>query len=80
MGSNKVEGVGGGGGGWGGGSGREVREEEENINDRVIHDIMNDVFLPQGRYPENFVLTSLLEVCPEGGGQELGYLEDVEGS
>ena len=31
-------------------------------------------------YPENFVLISQLEVCPEGGGQEGGYLEDVEGS
>ena len=33
----------------------------------VVSDIMNDVFLPQGRYPENFVLISLLEVCQEGG-------------
>ena len=31
-------------------------------------------------YPENFVLISQLEVCQEGGGQEGGYLEDVEGS
>ena len=29
----------------------------------------------QGRYPENFVLISQLEVCQEGG-----YLVDVEGS
>ena len=42
---------------------------------------MNNVFLPQGRYPENFVLMSQLEVCQEGGGQEgAGYLEDVGGS
>ena len=41
----------------------------------VVPDIMNDVFLPKGRYPEHFVLLSLLEVCQEGG-----YLEDVEGS
>ena len=39
---------------------------------RVIYDIMNDVFLPQGRYPENFVLISLLEVCQEGGGVKMG--------
>ena len=35
-----------------------------------VPDIMNDVCLPQGRYPENFVLISQLEVC-----QEEGYLE-----
>ena len=46
-----------------------------DMEDRVIPDVMNDVFLPQGRYPENFVLISLWEVC-----QERGYLEDVEGS
>ena len=40
------------------------------MDERVIPDIMNDVFLPEGRYPENFVLISLLEVCQEGGGQE----------
>ena len=38
------------------------------MEDRVIPDVMNDVFLPQGRYPENFVLISQLEVCQEGGG------------
>ena len=31
----------------------------------VIPDIMDDVFLPQRRYPENFVLISQLEVCQE---------------
>ena len=30
--------------------------------------IMNDVFLPQGIYPESFVLISLLELCQDGGG------------
>ena len=39
------------------------------MEDRVIRDIMNYVFLPQGRYPENFVLISLLEVCQEGGSR-----------
>ena len=29
--------------------------------------VMNDVFYPQGIYPENFVLISQLEVCQEGG-------------
>ena len=38
-----------------------------DMEDRVIPDIMNHVFLPQGRYPENFVLISQLEVCQEGG-------------
>ena len=49
------------------------------MDDRVIPDVSNDVFLPQGRYPENLVLIYQLEVCQEGG-QEAGYLEDVEGS
>ena len=35
--------------------------------DRVIPDVMNDVFLPQGRYPENHVLIYQLEVCQEWG-------------
>ena len=37
------------------------------MEDRVIPDVINDVFLPQGRYPENFVMISLLEVCQEEG-------------
>ena len=41
----------------------------------VVPDVMKDVFLPQGRYPENFVLIAQSEVCQEGGD-----LEDVEGS
>ena len=46
-----------------------------DMKDMVIPDVMNDVFFPQGRYPENFVLMSLLEVCQEGGGcQERGLL------
>ena len=39
------------------------------MDDRVIPDVMNDVLLPQGRYPENFVLISQLEVCQEGGSR-----------
>ena len=50
------------------------------MEDMVVPDVMNDVCLPQARYPENFVLISQSEVCQEGGGQEGGYLEDVEGS
>ena len=42
------------------------------MEDMVVPNVMNDVFLPQGRYPENFVLISLLEVCQEGGSQEGG--------
>ena len=40
-----------------------------DMEDRVIPDIMNDVFLPQGIYPENLVLISQLEVCQEGGSR-----------
>ena len=38
-----------------------------DLDDLVIPDIMNDVFLLQGRYPEIFLLISKLEVCQEGG-------------
>ena len=38
----------------------------------VILDIMNDIFLPQERYPESFVSISLLEVCQEGGVKKGG--------
>ena len=37
------------------------------MEDMVPPNAMNDVFLPQGRYPENFVLMSQLEVCQEWG-------------
>ena len=33
-----------------------------------------------GRYPENFMLISQLEVCQEEGSREGGYLEDVDGT
>ena len=45
------------------------------MEDMVVPDVMNDVFLPQGRYPENFMLISQVEVHQEGG-----YLEDIKGS
>ena len=41
-----------------------------DIEDMVVPDIMNDVFLTQGRYPENFVLISQLEVRQEGGDKK----------
>ena len=50
----------------------------EDMEDLVIPDVMNDVFLPKGRYPENFVLISQLEEGQEGWSRR-GYLEDVEG-
>ena len=37
------------------------------MEDMVVPDVMNDVFLPQGRYPENFMLISQLEVSQERG-------------
>ena len=42
------------------------------MEDIVIPDVMNEVFLPQGRYPENFVLIFQLEVCQEGGVKKEG--------
>ena len=40
----------------------------------MIPDVMNHVFLPQGRYSKNFVLISQLEGCQEGGGVKKGIL------
>ena len=42
------------------------------MEDRVILDVMNHVYSALGRYPENFVLISLLEVCQEGGVKKWG--------
>ena len=36
-----------------------------DMEDMVIPDVMDDLILPQGRYPESFMLISLLEVCQE---------------
>ena len=59
----------------------------KDMEDRVVPNIMNHVLLPQGSYPENFVLISLLEVCQECGvkkgvlggrwGMMTGYLGDM---
>ena len=43
------------------------------MEDMVIPDIMNDVCLPQGKYPKSFALISLLEVCQEGGVNKGGH-------
>ena len=43
-----------------------------DMDDRVIPDVIPDVLLPQGRYSENFVLISHLEVCQEGGVKKGG--------
>ena len=42
------------------------------MEDLVIPDVMNDVFLSLGRYPENFVLISQLEEGQEGGVKKEG--------
>ena len=44
------------------------------MEDMVIPDVMNYYFLLQGRYVENFVSISQLEVCQEGGSRR-GELE-----
>ena len=41
--------------------------EEDTL--KIYVDIMNDIFLPQGRYPENFMLISQLEMSQEGGSR-----------
>ena len=45
------------------------------MEDMVVPDVLNDVFVPQRTYPEKFVLITQSKVCQEGGD-----LEDVEGS
>ena len=42
------------------------------MDDMVVTHIVNDVFLPYGRYPENFALISQLEVCQEWGVKKGG--------
>ena len=42
------------------------------MEDIVVPDVLNDVFYPQGRYPENFGLISQLEVCQEWGVKKGG--------
>ena len=41
-----------------GGSWRMLRFLTGDMEDMVVPDVMNYVFLPQGRYTENFVLIS----------------------
>ena len=43
-----------------------------DLEDMVIRDVMDDHILAPERYPENFVLISILEVCQEWKGQERG--------
>ena len=38
----------------------------------VIPDVMNDVLLPQGLYPENFIMISQFVVCQEEGVKKAG--------
>ena len=55
-----------------GGLGGRLGFLSRDLEDRVILDDMDDHILPPGRYPENFVLISLLEVCQEGGVKKGG--------
>ena len=43
-----------------------------DMDDRVIPDVMNEIRLPQGRYSENIVLISQLQLCQEGGVKKGG--------
>ena len=49
-------------------------------DDRVLPDVINDVLVPKGTYPENFVLISQLEVCQEGGVKKGGTWRTLGGS
>ena len=42
------------------------------MDDRVIPDVMSNIIVPQGIYPENFVLISELEVSQEVGVKKGG--------
>ena len=50
------------------------------MEDIVIPDVMHDVFLPKGRYPENFMWMSPFEVCREGGVKKEGTWRTLGGS
>ena len=43
-----------------------------DMDDRAIPDVMSNIIVPQGIYPENFVLISQSEVCQEGGVKKGG--------
>ena len=42
------------------------------FEEMVILDVMYDLILPEGQYPENFMLISLLEVFQEWGVKKGG--------
>ena len=44
----------------------------EDLDDRVILNVMDDLVWPKGRYPESFMLISLLEKCQELGDLHWG--------
>ena len=48
--------------------GGQLRFLNRDMEDMVVPDVMH-VFLPQGRYPDNFMLIYQLEVCQEGGSR-----------
>ena len=51
-----------------------------DMEDVVIPGVLNHVFLPEGRYPENFVLISQLEIFQEGGDMKGGTWRTLGGS
>ena len=52
----------------------------KDMDDRIIPDIMNDLIIPQGSIPENFMFLSSLEVSQEGRCPQWWYLEDIVAS
>ena len=50
------------------------------MEERVIPDIIDDLFSPQGSYLENFMLISSVEVCQEGGCPRAGLKNYLKGT
>ena len=51
-----------------------------NLEDRVIPDVMNDVFCTPRKIPGKFCVDISIRSVSGRGGQEGGYLEDIEAS
>jgi hypothetical protein len=48
------------------------------MKDMVISDVVDDFISPPGKYPESFVFIIFIISVLRMGGQEGGYLENIE--